>query len=366
MGNAIRLVAAGFVLVGMVFGASALGRAVSHDDTHATVVRVIDGDTLVAEVDGDETTIRLLNVDTPETKDPNDPVQCLGPEATEYLESRLQPGDEITLEYDQERLDPYDRTLAGVYEGGTLVNADIAARGLGVAVIFEPNRKFYDEVKAAQDAARAAGLGLYDVAVACTLPAQVASAVVLVDALPTALPVSIDDAETALVDVDAGLAHARSVGALVAGLGSSAVMRAAYGDAESSYRADLSGAVGRAESLRQRIDGERLRLVEVKRQAAEEAARKAAAEKARKAAEAKARKAAAAEAARKAAKEAARKAAAAEAAADRAAAARRAASSGTSGGGSTGSGGSSSSDPYRGYTGPRCYAPGGKTWKPCP
>jgi endonuclease YncB( thermonuclease family) len=31
----------------------------------------------------------------------------------------------------------------------------------------------------------------------------------------------------------------------------------------------------------------------------------------------------------------------------------------------TGGGSSSSSDPYPGYTGPRCYAPGGKTWKPC-
>ena len=31
----------------------------------------------------------------------------------------------------------------------------------------------------------------------------------------------------------------------------------------------------------------------------------------------------------------------------------------------TGGGSTSSSDPYPGYTGPRCYAPGGKTWKPC-
>ena len=23
------------------------------------------------------------------------------------------------------------------------------------------------------------------------------------------------------------------------------------------------------------------------------------------------------------------------------------------------------SNPYPGYTGPRCYAPGGKTWRPC-
>jgi micrococcal nuclease len=27
--------------------------------------------------------------------------------------------------------------------------------------------------------------------------------------------------------------------------------------------------------------------------------------------------------------------------------------------------GSSAQTPYPGYTGPRCYAPGGKTWRPC-
>src|SRR5690606_744303 len=80
------------------------------------VVRVIDGDTIAATVNGEEKTIRLLNIDTPETKHPNEPIQCLGPEATVYLESRLEPGDEIGLEYDIERLDRFGRTLAGVYE----------------------------------------------------------------------------------------------------------------------------------------------------------------------------------------------------------------------------------------------------------
>ena len=60
----------------------------------------------------------------------------------------------------------------------------------------------------------------------------------------------------------------------------------------------------------------------------------------------------------------------------RAAAAQRQSNSGSAGGGSSSSssskpkssGGSSSASgggSYPGYTGPRCYAPGGKTWKPC-
>ena len=129
------------------------------NDSRATVVRIVDGDTIVADVTGTETTIRLLNIDTPETKDPNEPVQCLGPEATEYMKSLLTPGDKIDLEYDVQRLDPYGRTLAGVYKNDSLVNADIAAAGLGVAVVYQPNERFYAEVKAAEQSAAKRGRG---------------------------------------------------------------------------------------------------------------------------------------------------------------------------------------------------------------
>ncbi|MGP9845365.1 thermonuclease family protein [Brachybacterium sp. 107] len=143
------------------------------DDRRGEVVRVIDGDTLIALVDGEETTIRLLNIDTPETKDPDEEVQCLGPESAEFLVERLPAGTEIELEYDRERTDRYDRTLAGVYESGALINAEIAAEGLGVPVLFEPNDRFLPEVEEASRAAQEAGLGLFSAEIACSLPAQV-------------------------------------------------------------------------------------------------------------------------------------------------------------------------------------------------
>jgi len=45
-------------------------------------VRHVDGDTFDVEVDGKPERIRLVNIDTPETKDPQKPVHCLGPEAS--------------------------------------------------------------------------------------------------------------------------------------------------------------------------------------------------------------------------------------------------------------------------------------------
>lgn len=143
------------------------------EDRRGEVMRVIDGDTLIALIDGEETTIRLLNIDTPETKDPDEEVQCLGPEASEFLVERLPAGTAIELEYDQERTDRYDRTLAGVYESGALINAEIAAEGLGVPVLFEPNDRFLPEVEEASRAAQEAGIGLFSTGITCSLPAQV-------------------------------------------------------------------------------------------------------------------------------------------------------------------------------------------------
>lgn len=125
---------AGSLVWGGVAYAASSGRIV--------VDRVIDGDTIDVRMGGDTVRVRLLNIDAPETKDPNEPVECLGPEASKFLSDRLPPGTEITLEYDVERKDRYGRTLAGVFESGHLVNAEIAAAGLGAPVVFEPNRRF--------------------------------------------------------------------------------------------------------------------------------------------------------------------------------------------------------------------------------
>lgn len=172
-----------------------------------TVVRVVDGDTLVAVIAGEETTVRLLNIDTPETKHPDLPVQCLGPEATEFLAERLPAGTEIELEYDEERLDRYDRTLAGVYESGSLVNAEIAAEGLGVPVYFEPNDRFLPEVEEAAATAQSEGLGLFSAATECTVPAQVEQLGAAAEAIPQTVAgdpaQALADATTLVEDAEA-------------------------------------------------------------------------------------------------------------------------------------------------------------------
>lgn len=196
--------------LGLALGALLAGSLLTGCDDgsgEGTVVRVVDGDTLVAVVAGEETTIRLLNIDTPETKHPDLPVQCLGPEATDFLAERLPAGTEIELEYDEERLDRYDRTLAGVYESGSLVNAEIAAEGLGVPVYFEPNDRFLPEVEEAAATAQSEGLGLFSAATECTVPAQVEQLGAAAEAIPqtvTGDPAqALADATTLVEDAEA-------------------------------------------------------------------------------------------------------------------------------------------------------------------
>lgn len=150
----------------------------------ATVSRIIDGDTLIASIDGREETIRLLNIDTPETKHPTKSKQCLGDEASEWLTDRLPPGTSIDLAYDEQKTDQYGRVLAAIYEDNSLVNAEIAREGLGVPVTFGTNTKFREEIQTEHEEAKAAKRGLFDPHLDCTMPAKLHSIESLAEDIP--------------------------------------------------------------------------------------------------------------------------------------------------------------------------------------
>jgi micrococcal nuclease len=84
--------------------------------TGLPVVRVVDGDTLHVNVRGQEVTVRLIGINSPESVKPNSPVECYGPESSEYAKNAL-TGQTVTLEFDgsQGRTDRYGRTLAYVW-----------------------------------------------------------------------------------------------------------------------------------------------------------------------------------------------------------------------------------------------------------
>ena len=75
-----------------------------------TLNHVVDGDTVKVNFRGKSETLRIIGIDTPETKDPRSPVQCFGEEATAYAKTLLED-TEILIETKNER-GKYGRLLA--------------------------------------------------------------------------------------------------------------------------------------------------------------------------------------------------------------------------------------------------------------
>ena len=123
----------------------------------------LDGDTIVASIDGTEERVRLIGIDTPETKKPDTPVQCFGPEASDFTKSLLPKGTPVLLVRDIEARDKYDRLLAYVYRtrDGLFVNLDIMRQGFARLLTIPPNVAHVDEFVAAAKAARKENLGLW-------------------------------------------------------------------------------------------------------------------------------------------------------------------------------------------------------------
>ena len=128
-------------------------------DSATLVERVVDGDTLV--VSGGER-IRLIGVDTPETKHPNKPVQPFGKEAYEFTKRTVE-GKHVQIKYDpRETKDRYGRTLGYVYVDGKFLNEMLLREGLARAML---NYPFSAEMKTvfrnAEAAAKAERRGVW-------------------------------------------------------------------------------------------------------------------------------------------------------------------------------------------------------------
>jgi len=132
------------------------------DKTRATVVRVIDGDTIeVTLSNGKKEDVRFLLIDTPETKHPSQPVQLCGPEATAFTKRLLPAGKNIVLEFDKDKRDKYNRLLAYVYVDGKSVNEALLAEGLAKVVVYAPNDKYEDKYRGIEAEAKKAKKGIW-------------------------------------------------------------------------------------------------------------------------------------------------------------------------------------------------------------
>ncbi len=133
-------------------------------NNYVPVARVIDGDTIVAKIGGQDVHIRLIGINSPELNDKRAVVSCLAQKAKEEARKILD-GTAVYLEEDgtQGDYDKYGRMLAYVFlADGTNFNKLMIEEGYAYEYTYNLPYKYQKEFKAAQNEARGLQKGLWN------------------------------------------------------------------------------------------------------------------------------------------------------------------------------------------------------------
>lgn len=114
------------------------------------VIRVVDGDTILIDLEGESTRVRFANVDCPESVAPEDSGKVNteeGVSASNYTKSLLPDGSKVYLEYDEKVVDKYDRVLAYVYldDGETMIQRLLLKNGYAKVFDDHDNKRYTEE-----------------------------------------------------------------------------------------------------------------------------------------------------------------------------------------------------------------------------
>lgn len=127
------------------------------------VIKVVDGDTIDVDMNGEKKRIRLIGINAPESVAPNQPIECFGKEASTYLHSLL-TGKNIQLIADpsQSDQDKYGRLLRYVFLGNIDINQQLLKEGYAKEYTY--NNKAYQyqqEFRQSEAQAKIAKVGLW-------------------------------------------------------------------------------------------------------------------------------------------------------------------------------------------------------------
>ncbi|HKH25245.1 MAG TPA: thermonuclease family protein [Acidimicrobiales bacterium] len=170
-----------FVLVAAIVAASATARLLAHHDAgpddppgSATVVRVVDGDTVVVDLAGHDENVRLIGIDTPESVAVDRPDECYGVEASANLSALVPPGTKVRVERDLEARDQYDRLLGYIYRvhDDLFVNLAQVTGGFAETLAYPPNTTHRPELEQAEREARTRGVGLWTACGTADIPIE--------------------------------------------------------------------------------------------------------------------------------------------------------------------------------------------------
>ena len=133
--------------------------------TDARVVRVVDGDTIHVEIDGDRATVRLIGMDAPEAARDGQPPERLAGDATDVAADLLDDAPVLVLERDRSDTDRFGRLLRYVWQpidgGWRLLNAELVRLGMADARDYRPDTGRQRALDEAEREAREAGRGIW-------------------------------------------------------------------------------------------------------------------------------------------------------------------------------------------------------------
>jgi micrococcal nuclease len=141
----------------------------------ATVERITDGDTFSVIFNGRKEKIRLIGIDTPESrrndrskkqgkeeKLDQEEIVAMGKEAKAFIAAQIKKGDRVKLEFDVQERDKYGRFLCYVYlEDGKMLNEIMIGEGYAYPLTIAPNVKYESKFRQAFVEARENSRGLW-------------------------------------------------------------------------------------------------------------------------------------------------------------------------------------------------------------
>ncbi|MEO8625928.1 MAG: thermonuclease family protein [Candidatus Limnocylindrales bacterium] len=133
----------------------------------ATVVSIVDGDTIHVDIDGVEYRVRYIGIDAPEIAHDTNPGERLGPQATQ-ANADLVEGERVILEKDTSDTDQFGRLLRyvwlptdGPFLQWTMVDLELAAEGMADVKRYPPDTYWQSLLQEAEDRAKASDLGIW-------------------------------------------------------------------------------------------------------------------------------------------------------------------------------------------------------------
>ncbi|GAB1349499.1 thermonuclease family protein [Ignavibacteriales bacterium] len=161
-------------IVAMLFFVVGCGSSKAGKD-EAVVDKITDGDTFSVVFNERKEKIRLIGIDTPESRRNNrsekqsdeenidqETIIAMGKKAKEFMASLIKKGDKVRLEFDAQERDKYGRFLCYVYlEDGRMLNEVIIKEGYAYPLTIAPNVKYEEKFRDAFRFARENNMGLW-------------------------------------------------------------------------------------------------------------------------------------------------------------------------------------------------------------